>query len=94
MMRSATGSHYWLPVAECIKFKISVLTFNALKTGKPTYLFELLQTYEPPRSLCSSSAGLLAVPDIRSSLGRRSFAYTAPQLWNSLPASAIVLISL
>jgi len=78
-------SLHWLPISERIKFKIASLTFKALNFAKPSYLAELITNYQPSRSLRSSGTNLLSIPDIRSSIGRRSFSYTAPKLWNSLP---------
>ncbi|XP_047193206.1 uncharacterized protein LOC118282716 isoform X2 [Scophthalmus maximus] len=56
----------------------------------PSKKWDLLQTYTPSRSLRSSSAGLLALPDIKlSTVGARAFSHAAPKLWNSLlPPSA------
>ena len=78
-------SLHWLPIPERIKFKIASLTFKIINFGKPSYLAELLTSYEPTRTLRSSGTNLLSIPDIRSSMGRRSFSYSAPTLWNSLP---------
>ena len=78
---------HWLPVAQRIQYKICVLTFKALHLKMPPYLSELIKPYNPSRSLRSSFANLLAVPDIRSAIGRRSFSFAAPTLWNSLPLS-------
>ena len=78
-------SLHWLPISERIKFKIATLTFKAINFRKPSYLSELLTSYQPSRSLRSSGTNLLSVPDIRSEIGRRSFSYAAPKLWNSLP---------
>ena len=36
-------------------------------------------------SLRSSNKNLLIVPDIRSEMGRRSFYFASPSIWNSLP---------
>ena len=58
-----------------------------MQTHKPSYLSDLIVPYQPSRSLRSSAANLLVVPDIRSSIGRRSFSYAAPTLWNSLPTA-------
>ena len=52
---------------------------------KPSYLADLIMPYHPSRNLRSSGTNLLSVPDIRSEIGRRSFSYAAPKLWNSLP---------
>ena len=78
---------HWLPVPERIKYKIILLTFKTLHFGKPSYLNELLAPYQPSRTLRSAESHLLRVPDIRSSAGRRSFSYAAPELWNAMPLS-------
>ena len=76
---------HWLPISERIKYKIAMLTFKALHFAKPSYLTELLLLYEPSRKLRSSDTNLLVIPDIRTSIGRRSFSFAAPTVWNSLP---------
>jgi len=53
--------------------------------GKPSYLSELISSYQLTRSLRSSGTHLLKVPDIQTEIGRRSFSYAAPAIWNSLP---------
>ena len=76
---------HWLPISQRIKFKIAVLTFKTLHIGQPSYLADNLSLYNPSRNLRSSTANLLIIPDIRSEVGRNSFAYSAPTIWNSLP---------
>ena len=76
---------HWLPVSSRIEFKIATLTFKVLKFQQPAYIFDLIAPYSPPRSLRSSNKNLLIVPDIRSEMGRRSFFFAAPAIWNSLP---------
>ena len=76
---------HWLPVSQRIVFKIAVLTFKTFRLGEPSYLSSLLRPYIPRRSLRSSDANLLIIPDIRSEVGRRSFSFSAPTIWNSLP---------
>ena len=76
---------HWLPISERIKFKIASITFKVINSGKPSYLAELITSYQPSRCLRSRGTNLLSVPNIRSSIGRRSFSFTAPTLWNSLP---------
>ena len=78
-------SLHWLPIPERIKFKIASLTFKVINFRKPSYLSELITPYQPSRTLRSSGDNLLSVSDIRSEIGRRSFSYSAPKLWNSLP---------
>ena len=73
------------PYTERITFKIASLTYKTVQNRKPSYLFQLLNPYVPTRNLRSLDKSLLTVPDIRSANGRRSFAYAAPTIWNSLP---------
>src|SRR6476469_2761195 len=63
---------------------MGLLTFKALTHKEPTYLCQLLLLYNPTRQLRSSDQHLLTVPNIKSSLGRRSFSFSAPSIWNSL----------
>jgi len=76
---------HWLPISKRIIFKIAALTFKTLYFKQPAYLFELLRPYTPDRNLRSSNQNLLVTPNIKSSIGRRSFSYAAPTIWNSLP---------
>ena len=78
---------HWLPIPQRITFKIALLTFKALSCHQPSYLCELIVPYQPTRHLRSADQRLLTVPDIKSSLGRRSFSFSAPSIWNSLPLS-------
>jgi Reverse transcriptase (RNA-dependent DNA polymerase)/Endonuclease-reverse transcriptase len=76
---------HWLPIRQRIIFKIASLTYKTLHNHKPSYLFQLLNPYVPTRNLRSLDKSLLTIPDIRSANGRRSFAFAAPTIWNSLP---------
>ena len=52
----------------------------------PSYIVEMLNPYEPVRSLRSLGGALLAVPKLRlKSKGDRAFAIRTPQLWNDVP---------
>ena len=81
-------SLHWLPVKECITFKILTLTFRCLKGLAPSYLSELLLPYCPSRARRSSNSLLLTVSKSRTkSYGDRAFQNAAPKLWNKLPIS-------
>ena len=85
--RLATGSSYeervtpqliqlhWLPIKARIAFKICCLVYIALHTQMPTYL----------RNLLTTTRARLFVPRVKSSYGKRSFRYSAPTIYNSLP---------
>ena len=40
-------SLHWLPIPEHIKFKIASLTFKAINFRKPSYLSDLITSYQP-----------------------------------------------
>ena len=46
-----------------------------LQHRQPFYLADLISFYKPSRTLRSSDSLLLTVPDIRTTVGRRSFIY-------------------
>ena len=63
-------------------------TFKQFENSLPPYLSELLHTYQPSRTLRSSSEKLLKVPkDNLRSAGYRSFHFQAANIWNSLPTN-------
>ena len=77
---------HWLPIAECIEFKIVLLTFKGLHDLSPSYIKELLTPYCPARMLRSSSTLLFARSDYNmKTYGARAFAISTPELWNQLP---------
>ena len=78
---------HWLPTEWCVRFKLAILTFKALHTGRPPYLSDLLQHHEPTRSLCSSSSHQCSVPRHNLTFGSRAFRFSAPGDWNSLSVS-------
>lgn len=79
-------SLHWLPVCFRIDFKILLLVFKALNGLSPSYLSDLLLSYEPTRTLRSSGRGLLLIPKVRTKThGEAAFCYYGPHLWNSLP---------
>jgi exonuclease III len=85
---------HWLPIRQRITFKIATLTFKTLQHSKPAYLFDLITPHKPSRTLRSSSQNQLVIPRITSETGRRSFAYAAPTIWNSLPLALKTTTSL
>ena len=82
---------HWLPVKFRIDFTILLLTYKAINGFAPFYLQELISLKEECKyKLRSDCNGLLLNPvkfKTLTTLGDRSFAAAAPQLWNSLPYS-------
>ena len=79
-------SLHWLPVRYRIDYKILLITFKSLNGIAPTYLTDLMDRYQPCRTLRSATRNLLYVPKARlATYGDRAFSVAAPRLWNSLP---------
>ena len=79
---------HWLPVKARIDYKIILTVFKALNNMTPDYILELLQIYNPPRSLRSSNQNLLIIPKTATkTYGDRAFYSAAPTLWNNIPQS-------
>ena len=78
---------HWLPVQQRIIFTIALVTFNVQTFKPPSYLYSLLDNYIPSRNLRSEGQHLLRVPFRKSAAARRSFAFDAPTVWNSLNSS-------
>ena len=80
-------SLHWLKIHERITYKVMSITYNVLNTSKPNYLSSLL-SLQPARNTRSSRLVTLYPPAVTSSRAilNRSFSYSAPRLWNSLPA--------
>jgi hypothetical protein len=80
-------SLHWLPVKYRIQYKVLLLTFKCLNGKAPAYLTQLLEPYQPTRTLRSSKDGLLLrKPSSRlCGSGDRAFSVAVPHLWNQLP---------
>ena len=78
-------SLHWLPVRYRIKFKLCFLTYQALTSGQPVYIRNMLQPSRKVRTLRSSDLDQLNVPWVRTAVGSRAFSVAAPRLWNELP---------
>jgi len=75
---------HWLPVTARIQFKIALLTSKRLTTHQPSYIHDLLQPHYSSQ-LRSASRNLLGIPRMRTGFAQRSFTYSAPHIWSSLP---------
>ena len=79
---------HWLPVAQCINFKMCLLSYKCLHNMAPLYLANLcvpVDTNVGRSRIRSTTRGDLKVPSTRTSYGARSFAVAGPRLWNDLP---------
>ena len=79
---------HWLPVQFRIQFKLAVFAYRFFENSLPSYLSAAHTAYQPSHSLISSSEKLLKIPKFNlKTVGYRSFSYSAPTIWNSLPLS-------
>jgi len=76
---------HWLPVEHRLTYKLATLTFKTVQTGQPVYLRELLDDYEPVRTLRSSSRNLLCEHKTNLVISKRAFRHSAAVVWNNLP---------
>ena len=77
---------HWLPIKARIEYKIALYCFKCFHNTAPLYLSDLLEKYEPSRSLRSSNKYLLKIKNAnRKKLGGRSLTVSGPAIWNSLP---------
>ena len=67
-------------------FKVMLISYKALNGTAPSYISELLKSYQPQRNLRSSDANFLAIPKVLHKQSREAaFIHYAPKLWNTLP---------
>ena len=78
---------HWLPIKQRVLYKISIIVFKCLNCNDfPSYLKDLISVYKPSRSLRSADKFLLAKPFKKlKTFGQKSFHFSAPTVWNSLP---------
>ena len=82
------GSLHWLPIKQCITFKICVLTYKLLNRQGPQYLQDMLQYKAPNKRLRSpQDTNLLLIPRTKfKTFADRAFSVSAPTTWNARPA--------
>ena len=77
---------HWLPIRQRINYKIATIVYRVRQSQQPVYLFNMLNDYNPVRTLRSSSAHLLTVPGrVKTVTASRAFRIAGPTLWNTLP---------
>ena len=80
---------HWLPVPQRIDYKLCMIIYRCLHQTAPVYLQDLcvpVSTTPSRRHLRSAARGDLQVLATKAvTFGPRSFASSAPKLWNSLP---------
>jgi hypothetical protein len=79
---------HWLPIHVRIEYKLLLIVYKCMNGLAPNYMASLLKKYVPTRSLRSSNDTTLLIQyrPKRTSFGGRAFKFSAPHLWNTLPA--------
>uniref|UniRef100_A0A3B1JQH4 Reverse transcriptase domain-containing protein n=1 Tax=Astyanax mexicanus TaxID=7994 RepID=A0A3B1JQH4_ASTMX len=80
-------SLHWIPVCYRIDFKVLLLVYKCLNGAGPAYLSDVLQQYEPSRTLRSSGTAQLEPPKVKTKHGEAAFSYYAALKWNQLTES-------
>ena len=79
---------HWLPIKARLDYKILTYTYKAIHDQAPAYMSEMVQVYQPVRSLRSQNTITLVVPRTKTATyGTRSYHAAAPSLWNALPSN-------
>jgi len=83
---------HWLLVHLQIKYKIAMLVNKCLWGLAPLYLADLCQPVVElagRQHLRSAASGKLSVQRTATTIGRRNFAVSSPDIWNSLPTDLL-----
>jgi len=83
-VRSSIYHLHWLRVSERVKYKIAVLTYNAINVNKPSYLADVLHVQEHNRTTRSSTRNMLSLPFCKLKAASPGFCFAAPTVWNNL----------
>ena len=80
----------WQSIHKRLLYNKAVQTYKAINNMTPAYISDMLTSMSMAhvRSLRSSDNDTLQVPRSRSALLDRSFSYSAPKLWNTIPQNA------
>ena len=77
---------HWLPITNICQFKILTMTYKTSHHNAPTYVCDMLNWYQPARTLRSASTTSL-VPNRNRTIrhGKRLLDTSSAALWNPLP---------
>ena len=81
---------HWLPVKARLEYKINILTYQALKFGKPKYIRDLLSEFSTNSHLIlrhNVERHRLNEPRFNHAFGTRAFRICAPRLFNRVPVN-------
>jgi len=85
---------HWLPIRQRIVYKQCLMTYKVIPKsvhiGQPNYLNELLQPYQPVRTLRSSTSALLVIPFVRSDFAFFNMSFTSGVVPTSLKIAKVI----
>ena len=86
----------WMSVNNRLKYNKAIFTYKAINGLTPSYISDLLKPIAKTcsRTLRSSETRSLTVPRSRTALCEGSFSRSAPKLWNSLPDTVRMALTL
>ena len=79
---------HWLPIQQCIEFKILVLSYSCIHSDAPKYLQDCITLGKPKRHNLHSNINRTSLerPQVKyETFAAKSSSYSTPVLWNSLP---------
>jgi len=85
---------HWLPLLQCIDYKLAVLTYKIHHTSTPAYLSDHIRPRESTHHLRPSTTPMLHRPTTRTHFADRAFRCSAPAVWNSLNTDTLCCSSL
>lgn len=77
---------HWLPIRARIQYKILVLVFNAVNSGTPQYLADLIKVKQFTRTTRSArKKRILEIPPHgKGKHSRKAFSVVGPKMWNDI----------
>jgi hypothetical protein len=77
---------HWLPIVRRSQYKLLVYVYKAIHRTAPKYLTDMLDIYQPSRSLRSETKMYIRPVTVKNvTYGERQFGWCAAMLWNNLP---------
>jgi len=77
-------SLYWLPVVECVEYKLAAMTYKVWLHQQPSYLLQHVGPHQPICSVHSSNSVLLTIPSTKTVTASQAFHISVPTVWHSL----------
>ena len=82
---------HWLPVKQCIDYKLTVLTYKVRQSGSWLYLASFVSDCVPSCSLRSSDKLLVSHSYMALTyMANKAFSVNAPKIWNDLSLTAML----